>query len=270
MKKILAIAFWCCLPVLCKAAEINVGALDHLPRADVVLLGEVHDNPVHHENQARAVAALRPAALVFEMLTPDQAGRVDGSSRRDADTLAGVLGWAGTGWPDFALYYPIFAAAPEAVIFGGNLPRDQVRRAVYEGAAPVFGAGADRFGLTVPLPQPEQAAREAEQMAAHCDALPVDMLPGMVAAQRLRDAALARAVLQAIAQTGGLVVVITGNGHARRDWGVPEILRQAAPDLQLFSLGQYEDAAPFAPPNDVYLVTKGVARPDPCLAFQKG
>ena len=41
----------------------------------------------------------------------------------------------------------------------------------------------------------EQAAREAEQMAAHCDALPEDILPGFVEAQRLRDAALAEDVL---------------------------------------------------------------------------
>ncbi len=63
-----------------------------------------------------------------------------------------------------------------------------------EGAAAVFGAAAARFGLDAPLPEDEQAAREAEQAEAHCGALPAEMLPGMVEAQRLRDAALARAV----------------------------------------------------------------------------
>ena len=32
--------------------------------SDIVVLGEVHDNPAHHANQARAVAAIKPAALV--------------------------------------------------------------------------------------------------------------------------------------------------------------------------------------------------------------
>jgi uncharacterized iron-regulated protein len=36
--------------------------------ADVVVLGEVHDNPQHHANQAAVVRALQPSALVFEMI----------------------------------------------------------------------------------------------------------------------------------------------------------------------------------------------------------
>ena len=42
---------------------------------DVVILGEIHDNPAHHEVQAERVADIQPRALVFEMLTPEQAAR---------------------------------------------------------------------------------------------------------------------------------------------------------------------------------------------------
>ena len=35
--------------------------------ADITVLGEIHDNPGHHANQAAIVKALQPAALVFEM-----------------------------------------------------------------------------------------------------------------------------------------------------------------------------------------------------------
>ena len=72
--------------------------------------------------------------------------------------------------------------------------RGDVRRAVSEGAATVFGGAAPLFGLDAALDPEEQATREAGQMAAHCDALPEDVLPGMVEAQRLRDAALAAAM----------------------------------------------------------------------------
>ena len=81
-------------------------------------------------------------------------------------------------------------------------------------------------------------------MQAHCDALPEDMLPGMVAVQRLRDAVLARAVVRAMDDTGGPVAVITGNGHARRDWGMPAMLARAAPDLDVWVLGQTEEDQP--------------------------
>jgi uncharacterized iron-regulated protein len=248
------------------SAEIAAEALDALPDADVVILGEVHDNPVHHQNQARAVAAIRPAALVFEMLTPEQAARASGVSRDDAAGLEAALGW--NNWPDFAMYHPIFTAAPTAQIRGGALPIDEVRRSIIDGAARVFGEGADEYGLTTALRDEDQAAREALQMSAHCDALPEVMLPGMVEAQRLRDAALARATVQAHAATGGPVVVITGTGHARRDHGIPAKLAIAAPGLSVMAVGQMEADPGAEAPFDLWVVTGGVDRPDPCAAFR--
>lgn len=249
------------------AGEIAPSDLDALPPADVVLLGELHDNPAHHRNQARAVAALSPGAIVFEMLTPAQAERITPANREDLRALAEALDWASSGWPDFAMYHPIIAAAPQARILGGGLPREEVRRAFDAGAAAVFGPDAARYGLDTPLLAAEQAAREAEQASAHCDALPAAMLPGMVEAQRLRDAALARAVLEAIEGGHAPVAVITGNGHARRDRGIPVYLSRAAPDLPVLGIGQFEAAPREEPPFDLWLVTAPAARDDPCATF---
>lgn len=254
---------------MARAGQIVPGDLLDLPPADVVLLGEVHDNPAHHANQASAVAALKPRALVFEMLSPEQAARVTPALRADEAALGAALDWANSGWPDFTFYYPIFAAAPGAAIYGAALPIADVRRAIGEGAASVFGEDASRFGLAQDLPKAEQSARNAGQMAAHCNALPPEMLPGMVEAQRLRDAALARAVVEANAATGGPVVVITGNGHARKDWGLAVALARAAPDLSLISVGQFEAAPKAAEPFDFGVVSNPVVRDDPCAAFVK-
>ena len=188
------------------AEQIDAPALSHLPRADVVVLGERHDNPAHHANQARAVAALAPSALVFEMLTPEQAAKVTPALRADRAALEKALGWADTGWPDFAMYHPIFTAS-DAAIYGAALPRDEVRRAVGEGAAEVFGEQAAAYGLADALPGDQQQEREDLQREAHCNALPETLLAGMVEAQRLRDAAFARTVAQAVAETGGPVAV---------------------------------------------------------------
>jgi hypothetical protein len=167
------------------------------------------------------------------------------------------------------MYYPIFAAAGDARIFAGTETLEAARRAIREGAAQVFGTGARNFGLDQALPDAERAARVDEQRGAHCDALPEDLLPGMVEAQRLRDAWLARAAIEAHAETGGPVFVITGNGHARRDWGVPALIGRAAPDLSVLSVGQYEVEAEETPPYDLWLVTQAVDRPDPCNAFRQ-
>jgi uncharacterized iron-regulated protein len=247
---------------------ISTAEVVALPPAGVVILGEVHDNPAHHLNQARVLGALKPAAVVFEMLSPEQAAIVNDSDLQGA-ALAEAIGWADSGWPDFAIYQPVFDALGTARVYGMALPRDEVRRAMTDGAAAVFGAEAGRFGLAEPLRDDARAELEDEQREAHCNALPPAMLPGMVEAQRLRDAAFARTVLEAYEATGGPVVVITGNGHAREDWGIPHALRLAAPELVVLSLGQLETGAQTgAAPYALWLTTPAAAREDPCAVFR--
>lgn len=250
------------------ATEIDALALRDLPPADIVILGEVHDNPDHHANQAAAVSVVRPAALVFEMLTPDQAALVTPANRADAEALAEALDWEASGWADFGMYHPIFSAAPDAVIFGAALPRHEARALHGQSADAAFGADAARFGLDHPLDAADQARREAEQFAAHCDAIPAEMLPGMVQIQRLRDARLAQVALEAFETAGGPVVVITGTGHARTDQGIPRKLEHAAPGVAVLSIGQLEFAPEGDPPFDLWIITDPVDRPDPCDAFR--
>jgi uncharacterized iron-regulated protein len=240
-----------------------------LDEAQVVFLGERHDNPGHHARQAELVAELQPVALVFEMLTAEQAARVTPDLRADAAALAEALGWADSGWPDFAMYHPIFTAAPEAVIYGAQMPREEARAVRDASPAEVFGQSAGFYGLDQPLPPEQQAAREELQRAAHCDALPPDMLPMMVNIQRLRDARLAEVALEAWAEHGGPVVVITGNGHARADWGAPALLRFAAPEVSVAALGQGETGRG-APEGrfDALEESAPVDRGDPCAEFE--
>lgn len=237
--------------------------------ADVVFLSEQHDNPGHHAVQAEWTRVLQPSALVFEMLTPDQAAAVSTDNRKSQDDLALALEWDDKGWPDFAMYYPIFAAAPDAQVYGAGVPREQIRDLMAQPLEQAFGVEETRrFGLDQPLAQDQQQKREALQREAHCNALPDDLLPMMVSVQRLRDATLARAALEALVQTGGPVVVITGNGHARTDWGAPFLLRMANPDVSLFSLGQGEGGSDPAGVFDATVDGPTVDRGDPCDAFQ--
>jgi uncharacterized iron-regulated protein len=236
--------------------------------AQVVILGELHDNPGHHARQAAILELLRPSAVVFEMISAEQAALVTPDLAQDPEALALALDWDNSGWPDFAMYAPLFAFGAEVAIYGAHLDRGAVRAAFEQGASAVFGGDAARFGLTNALPPDEQTAREAEQMAAHCDALPADLLPGFVEAQRLRDAALAEAALAALATHGPPVAIITGNGHARRDWGIPAILAQAAPEVAVFTLGQFEAPPEGAVTFDLWAISDPVARPDPCAAFR--
>lgn len=250
------------------AEEIDISQILDLPEADVIVLGDVPDNPSHHLNQATAVAALRPAALVFEMFGPEAALAATPEMRASPVRLEQALGWA-TDWPDFAMYYPIYVAAPDAAVFGGAVSDDDRRRASRDGAAKVLGPSAPVFGLDKPLDAQERALREARQLEAQCSAVLQEMVSGRVETQRLADAALARAVLAALAETGGPVAVIAGNGRGRTDWGMPRFLTRARPDVTVLSIAQFEEPATDAP-HDYWIVTPTVAREDPCQSLTRG
>lgn len=234
---------------------------------DVLILGEIHDNPQHHQTQAERIHALEPAAIVFEMLTEEQAASYDKELQSNSEALEQLFGWNSSGWPDFDMYHPIFANAGNAQIYGAAVPRGHARQAMEEGIEFVF-PDAEKFGLTEALPQEQQEKRETLQHAAHCDALPAELLPVMVEIQRLRDASLARSVLQALDETGGPVAVIMGNGHARKDWGASALLMQIAPEQQLHVLGQTEDGAALEGGFDEVVSAPAVEREDPCAAFE--
>lgn len=249
------------------AEQIDPSDLQHLPDAQVFVLGEFHDSAVQHQNQAAAVSALKPTAVVFEMLSADQIAKVIPEARLDPALFDAATGWAESGWPDLALYWPIFDAAPDVPIYGAWVQREALREAFSKGAAEVFGPEASKFGLDRPLPAGEQSTRETEQFDAHCGAMPLEMMGGMVASQRLRDAELAKVTLQALQEHGAPVAVITGNGHARTDWGMPAVLATAAPDIQVLSIGQLESEPEGTPPYDLWLVTDPTDRGDPCEGF---
>lgn len=240
--------------------------------ADIVVLGEVHDNPAHHANQAEIVAALEPDALVFEMIPQADEEAVNKLRANGAGEgeVAAALDWERSGWPAFDFYWNILAAAPRAQIFGAEQPRSDVRRATIEGAAGAFGPDASNYGLDRPLPAAEQRFREAEQAAAHCDALPPQMLPGLVEAQRFRDASLADATIWARTMTGGgQVVVITGSGHADKVRGMPALVGHAQPGLSIVTLGQFEQDPGNAEDYDALLLAPAPPREDPCVKLRQ-
>jgi len=237
--------------------------------ADIVILGERHDNPVHHDWQARLVAALSPAGLAFEML-PEVKQDIANAAREAGDDLEEALDWDHTGWGDWGMYGPIFEAAPDAWIAGGGVERDTLMKAISEGAATAFGDRAAVYRLNDRFDQIIIDDMLDEQDKAHCGALPTAMLPGMAEAQQLRDAAFADAALRLVDR--GQVVLITGNGHARTDRGVPLYVGRARPELKVQSVGMIElVGGQVVEPlrYDIVIFTDPFDRGDPCEDFIK-
>lgn len=248
-----------------------------LAAADIVVLGEVHDNPAHHAAQAWAVRRLRPAGLAFEMIPRASESGIrellaEGGSPAE---IGPAIGWERSGWPDWQHYRPIFEAWRAQVYTGGGVPAQALRDAASDGAATAVTDRRFASALAEPFDAGTQRAAEDEMIAAHCDKLPREAVPGMVEVQRLRDASLASAALRARATGGGLTVLVTGNGHARTDRGVPAYLGAVAPELGVASVGLLETepgaetlADHGALPYDFVWFTAPAERPDPCAAIR--
>ncbi|MDH5540731.1 MAG: ChaN family lipoprotein, partial [Rhizobacter sp.] len=158
---------------------------------------------------------------------------------------------------------------------GGNLARDEVRRIAREGTSV---APEDlRTRLMQPLPADPIEVLDRGLSQGHCGHIAAAMVPRMREAQAARDLAMADAMLRASAGGARPAVLIAGNGHVRRDHGVPLWLARAQPSARIVSVGFLEVAPDGQPPSaeelavyDLVWITPRVERPDPCLAFRAG
>jgi uncharacterized iron-regulated protein len=241
--------------------------------ADFVLLGEVHDNPAQHQARGAILAlTTRKPGVVFEQLaraTGPIAPPATGQSEEDWLDAHGFdrKSWK---WP---LHKPVVDAAlgRAGTLWGSNVPRETLRPVVRQG---VTAAPADlaKIATDVPLDSVARAAIDLELFEGHCGKLPAEMVPGMRAAQEVRDAAMTEAMLAA-GQTGP-AWLIAGNGHVRMDMGVPRMLRKLAPAKQQLVVGFVERGTDEATPGpaaaqryQILVVTPPAEREDPCAGL---
>lgn len=227
-----------------------------------VILGERHDNPDHHHIQAWLLRELvatgwRPA-VVFEMFTKDDQAAIDAYLAKDPKDAAGLgkaVDWGNRSWPDWSLYQPIadVAVVHDLPIIAGNVPRGTVDTVMKKGGlAGLPDKERSTLRLATPVSMSHLAALRRDIRDGHCDMLPEEMIAPMAAVQRLRDATLAKAMVDASKrpETDG-AVLITGTGHARRDRGVPfYLMRQGAASDEIYSIAPIEVEKDLALPAD--------------------
>jgi uncharacterized iron-regulated protein len=228
------------------------------------MLGEVHDNAAQHAMRARALRALleggaRPA-LAMEQFDRERQPEIDRVLARpgataddviDAGTADGrpMQGWS---WP---LYRPYIALALEfhLQLVAANVSRADARH--------VIGEGLAASGFDARVPADISQAEASEIVESHCGMLDAAQASAMVGAQAARDQFMARAI-EAHASQG--VVLLAGNGHVRRDIGVPRWLSPAT-RARSVSIGLLEGADPdMAAAFDVAFATPAQHREDPC------
>ena len=248
--------------------------LKELGSADVAVLGEIHDNPLHHQIRADLLRQLPPASktVVAEHLNWRQ------RFEPQAELLTGLQA---AGFDAKAWAWPFHQALFEAVtamnmpLLGGNVPSTSIKE-VFKTRGASLPEPVQALLGKAPFDASQHQAMEQEINQGHCGAMPASMFDGMAAVQRGRDAAMAEVALAHLPS-----IVVAGNGHAWKHLGVPFVVDQAAPQLRVLSVlfMEWDDTrsstekqaflVALKPQADYVWLTPSHPRKDPCESLHK-
>lgn len=237
--------------------------LERLAAAPRVLIGEQHDNPDHHALQLWLLQALAErratGAVLLEMLNPDQQAAVERVQQADRlpEDLPAALAWQ-KGW-DWSLYGDLlrWSLQQPAPLLAANLDRNEITE-IYKTRPGLEG----HLSTAKPL-----QARMTEQIkTSHCGLLPDSQLPAMLRVQQHRDRRMAERLLAAPAPA----ILLAGNYHVRRDFGVPLHVADLAPEqrLQVLVLAEAGSSLP-AEAADYIWYTAAQPSKDHCASLRK-
>ena len=248
-----------------------VPVADSLPNPQVLLLGEVHDNAQGHrlrfeELQRRVAAGWRPA-IAMEQFDRETQPLLTRAARDCADPECIIRVMEQPRW-DWSLYRPVLdlVISYQLPLIAANLSRADASRTVRDGVKWSMTPAMVGTYLAAPVPADILAAQKKEIQDGHCGMLPDMMIGGMVDAQVARDIWMAK-VIRDQAPRG--VVLFAGNGHVRKDIGVPRWLKLADPELNVRSIGYLEPGSNYPGAFDLTQTMPAQPRPDPCAKFKK-
>ena len=245
----------------------------------LLLLGEVHDNADGHAQRLALLQrwidqGARPALLMEQfdrelqpaidrlLADPVAPGDALALHARTEALVALTLtpGTPGTpaGW-DWSLYRPVLRLAlhNRLRLVAANVSRGDARAVIQQGLA------ARGFEAAVPPDIAQAQAQEIER--SHCGAIDAPMARRMATAQVARDQFMAQ---QLQAQGADGAVLLAGNGHVRRDVGVPRWLQPAQrARAQVIGFVEPDNAEPGA--FDQAIEVPAQSRADPCGAMRQ-
>jgi uncharacterized iron-regulated protein len=244
--------------------------IEKLKRANYTLLGEFHDNASHHQLRGDLILRLNQSkqTVVVEYLLAGKEVQFSGSTLESLHTA----GFNSKAW-SWSIYGPLFEQLrmSQRPIVGSNLDRS-ISKVIFSGENNPIPSSLKEDYQKSPLSAPAMAALEQDLIEGHCGKLPPAYLKPMMLVQRLTDISMARVLLE---HSSG--ILLAGNGHIRKDYGVPQVLKAIAPHQSVVNVAFTEDdgldskaIANYRDRYDYVWLTKPIERKDPCADLQFG
>jgi uncharacterized iron-regulated protein len=216
--------------------------LKEAQKADVVLFGEFHNNPISHWLQyefTKDMGKKRKLVLGFEMIERDNQdelndylkGKID---QKAFDTVARL-------WNNHKTdYKPLvdYAKNHNISVCACNIPRRYASKVFKNGFEALDSLTIEEKGWIAPIPFPYDAQLPnyvAMTKMEHMKHMPKKMLLNMPKAQASKDATMAHFILQYL-KKGHLMVHYNGAYHSNDYEGIVWYLRKYRPELKILTI----------------------------------
>ncbi|MFK7827719.1 MAG: ChaN family lipoprotein [Oligoflexales bacterium] len=266
---------------LIEFSEFNNNIMNSRP--DLILLGEVHDHPDHHILHLKILKSLDQRNLLgslflehFDLGQNKTLNNIFNGPDPFID-LEKKLNWS-QGWDDFRFYEPMLKTAWKAKqkIKGVNISRKHLKMLVNGKKVEVLSEEEiQRINKIPSISKILEDSLAEEIVRSHCDMFPKKHAAPIVNAQILRDKIMSHLLFGSLAPKK-ISVFIGGNGHMRKDRGVPYYLAPLDPSLRLLSVGfiqvnqEKTDLDSYADlPYDLIFFTPVFDVSDLCKKFRK-
>lgn len=268
-------------------------------QAEVIFLGETHDNPKHHQLQAevikRLVAQGKRPQIGFELFEAHQTAQLMAyiayqpkdatQGEKAAARLRQQIGWSKhsewEGYHDLLL----LARKHQLDVAGLDLERPLKSRLTRLKPEQLSAAERARLPKLKSLGEPYRKLMVQAFTDGHCGWSDPDLMAGLYRVWMARNQTMAQNLIPMM-DGKGPVVVILGNGHIEWNQALPARVAELRPQAKLFSLALLEvglreqsleqffapteqDGQDFGPSFNWAWMTDRNSWEDPCQRFKK-